>query len=133
MTLPFLGEGDRNYDLWLELQRNGIGDTTPWITPPLNSPWAASVVPLRYRKLNGVVYMQGILNTLGTSGTVIFTLPEGFRPVVPLRLVGHTGSSTAAATVNVNTDGKVDAFYSAGTSISMANVVFPIVSGEPAP
>lgn len=35
---------------------------------------------LAYRKLNGVVYIRGIVTTTGARNTRIFTLPAGFRP-----------------------------------------------------
>lgn len=33
----------------------------------------------RFRKINGIVYMEGLV-TSGTVGTTIFTLPVGYRP-----------------------------------------------------
>lgn len=123
-NLPFLGEGDRNYALWLELQKY-VG-ASEWITPVLASPWVASPV-IRYRRVNGVVYMQGVITTLGTNGVTIFTLPENMRPSINSRLVGHTGSSTNPATINVNTDGTVNVFLSAGTTVSFANAAFPVI------
>lgn len=124
-NLPFLGEGGRNYNLWLELERMGLG-VTPW-TPAITLPggWAASP-SVRYRRIHGVTHFRGRLTTLGTSGTTILTLPEGFRPTRDSRFACSTGSGSYPAAVVVNTAGQVQPYYSAGTSISL-NFSFPVL------
>lgn len=123
--LPFLGEGDRNYQLWLELNRLGIGITS-WVTPPLLAGWAASTRSVQYRKVNGIVFLKGQLTTLGTTGATIFTLPVGFCPKDDCRFAASTGSATYPAALVVTKAGAVQLFYSAGTTISLEDVSFPL-------
>lgn len=60
---------------------------TGWLTPDYES-WTKDPVAgtkVRYRKKNGVVYVQGTLGLTGFDGEngskkKLFTLPEGFRP-----------------------------------------------------
>jgi hypothetical protein len=60
----------------------GPGTDTGWISaaPLLINGWAAGNPAPRYRKINGVVYMQGQLNSTSATSPVAFTLPAGFRP-----------------------------------------------------
>jgi hypothetical protein len=58
------------------------GADSGWIALPLNSGWANGGPPPRYRKIAGIVYIEGIVsNTTGAdNSTPVATLPAGFRP-----------------------------------------------------
>ncbi|WP_016587178.1 hypothetical protein, partial [Yersinia pestis] len=86
---------------------------TPWIPLTLQNGW----LPLQgyhnaiYRKINGVVYMEGVI-TGGThaDGTVIAILPDGYRPALDQVSVqpisGSTlGGITAQSRIALWTDG----------------------------
>jgi hypothetical protein len=61
---------------------------TGWQTPTLNADFqsvAAPFGPVQYRRLNGIVYMRGLLQNKSTTtsqGALVtaFTLPAGFLP-----------------------------------------------------
>ena len=76
-----------------------------------------------YRKINNVVYLRGNISG-GTSGSVAFTLPSGFRPstIEHVVLVQKYGTMTGSY-ITVQTDGQVipqeDAAWLSG-------VVYPV-------
>lgn len=80
-----------------------VPSDTGWITPTLAAGWATpagNFAPLRYRRVDGVVEMQGAA-TGPTSGD-LFTLPVGFRPDIGSGeesiFAVNAGLSTAAVT-----------------------------------
>lgn len=64
---------------WVALPRL---EDTGWITASLGGGLSHEAGnPLQYRRRNGIVYFRGRLTSNGgSSGSVIFTLPVGFRP-----------------------------------------------------
>lgn len=69
--------------LWYDTDDNGIsaGDDTGWLAlSPLyvNSFADWDTRTCRYRRKNGVVYIDGVIKG-GTAGATAFTLPAGFR------------------------------------------------------
>lgn len=55
-----------------------------WITPTLLNGWSA-LGNVRFTKTNKIVYVQGLLTGGSTAGgTLIFKLPEGYRPGISL-------------------------------------------------
>jgi len=97
----------------IEIEDSGwifVGDTG---APAFENSWqdydgdftAGGYGSCRFRKINGVVYLEG-LATSGTLGTTIFTLPEGYRPfgiIITHSLTSGNGSSR----LDVNTNGNV--------------------------
>jgi hypothetical protein len=85
-----------------------LGDTG-WLTPTLENSFTEGQ-PIRYKRLNGVVYLRGELlrTTAPTSSTTAFTLPSGYRPAGRLRTVNWAANITQFVGVTVNTDGKVN-------------------------
>lgn len=82
-------------------QKKAEKDAPPpaWLTPTLLNGWVLSsngVFPAQYRKdpLTNVVQMGGIING-GTTGSVIFTLPPGYRPKTPQRITSCLVSGTS--------------------------------------
>lgn len=104
-----------------------IGDTG-WIVPALLNSWVAFGAPYaaaaHYRRINGVVYLAGLIkNGVTTSGTVLFNLPAGFRPLAQLYRI--TGSAGALAVIEVKANGDVIATSSSSGSLVLDVVPFP--------
>lgn len=62
---------------WVEV---GSGGSAPAFSGTWVNFDAANWQPVRYRKIGDIVYVEGIARS-GTSGTAVFTLPVGFRPL----------------------------------------------------
>jgi hypothetical protein len=106
-------------------------DPAAWTLPTLNSPWTNYLYPdyqqARYRKTgSGMVYIEGLIKGTGTavaSGTVVFTLPLGYRP--PNRLLfSSISNTTVSSRLDVTSTGDVvlmsgdQGFYSINCSFS---------------
>lgn len=98
---------------WLLAQ---FGDTG-WTTASLGNSWVSDdggavwAIPA-YRKLNGVVFAQGLMKN-GTTGSTVFTFPVGMRPIKQLGFIVQ--SNTGAAWVTVTAAGVVSvAAYTTG-------------------
>lgn len=87
-------------------QLDGIDDTG-WIAPTLINNWAnygGSWVGARYRRKNGIVYLQGLIKN-GTSGVDAFILPAGFRPPVGTILMNTSVSGEPWTVTRVDING----------------------------
>lgn len=61
-----------------------------------------------WRKKAGIVYLRGLIyNGTITSGTIMFTLPVGFRPTAGLSRLFNTTSNDAICRIDVQGDGAV--------------------------
>lgn len=105
--------GDTGTFFWMDGK-----ETAPWLTPALNSPWLAygsGYMPPRYKRENGIVYIQGLVKASPTTTTgTIFTLPAGYRPNGGNRLT-ITHASGGVSDLRVNTSGAVTVYaYIAG-------------------
>lgn len=80
-----------------------------WITPTFQNGWTHYTAPygdVRYRKINGVVHIEGLMKSGTISSTLpAFTLPVGFRPKA--KLLGATQSNSVLGRLDVDTDGYV--------------------------
>jgi len=81
-----------------------------WIEPTLNSPYTNFGSPYgntQYRKIGDNVNIQGLVYiNSASSGSVIFTLPSGYRP--SRRLVfGQATANTSITRIDVRTNGDV--------------------------
>lgn len=100
-----------------------FADTTPWVRPTLQNGWEsiAFTMPVRYRKLNGIVHLQGACNN-GDPDVPIFTLPSGFRPELNLIYYGFVKTGQ----LEVNDDGVTKIFFSTDTAVSFNGISFPL-------
>jgi len=103
---------------------NGSSDTG-WTGFTFANGWANYSSPTyvagRYRKINGVVYVEGCLSGSAATGTTITTLPAGYRPSgiglqMPVSL--YTGSFvtgyvgvTSVGVLSISTDTSVSLAY----------------------
>ena len=91
-------------------------ETTAWVTPTLLNSWADYIDAfdqqvIQYRKVGDIVHIRGA--GTGVSGAV-FMLPAGYRPPATLvfPVVSIVGGEPVHNTVNIYTDGEVEAFTS---------------------
>lgn len=79
-----------------------------WQAPNLNAPWTNygdAFANAAYRKDGNRVQLRGLVKA-GASGSVIFTLPAGFRPPAQQIYVASCGAATPAR-VDIRSNGEV--------------------------
>ena len=82
-------------------------DDTGWIALTLENSWVnfdtVTYTPARYRRRGGLVYVQGLIKdgTL-TAGTILATLPAGFRP--GYRIIMPTAQTSAGTNCRLDVD-----------------------------
>lgn len=109
-----------------------VADPTPaWIPiTTLGSGWSASVnnrSPSSYRKRGDMVDLRLAVQG-GTSGTLITTLPAGYRPPGTLDLIGRDGGAQYAALFNINSDGSILWYGPGNSSIVYLIATFSVTS-----
>lgn len=77
-----------------------------WITVSSFSNNFTATNTVAYRKLNGVVYLRGSVNS-GTANTTAFTLPTGYRPAAGGTYATQNYGTSNMTYITVNTDGTV--------------------------
>lgn len=96
-----------------------------WIIPTLVNSWAnvSGFETVGYLKDPfGFVHLKGVINT-GTSATVAFVLPAGFRPGgQTFNAAGGGGPSASAA--EIATNGNVVAFYASASTVGLSGITF---------
>lgn len=124
---------------WKYLLAGPVGDAdTGWIDMVLGNGWTnygSTWETGQYRKTNGIVYLKGLIKPGTTTvGTVITTLPAGFRPVDDAHIdVGHSTGTAAVCRLNImrNGDVKINA-ADASSWWSLAAISFPVAEAVPA-
>ncbi len=85
------------------------GDDSGWQTPSLSNGivnYSTSFQGVRYRKKNGVVFIEGLVKGgTATGNVVIFRLPLGFRP--GKRIILNTGRSNGIQRTDITSSGDV--------------------------
>lgn len=103
---------------------SGLGDTM-WQPLSMTNGWVqydTAFAPPRYRRKNGVVYLQGLIRG-GATGAGVGILPEGFRPNYALLMSNQ--NDLGAGRFDVWPDGNV-IHRSGGTSYFSIDCSFPI-------
>lgn len=93
--------------------------------PAFQNSWANSAgsIKLAFRnRETGVVDIHGTV-TGGSTGSIVFTLPSGYRPSSATVIPAVTNSTTAAS-LTVATNGDVGLAFTAGTKIYISVQVF---------
>jgi hypothetical protein len=111
-----------------ELETRERPTTTAWAAPTLLNSWAnfgSGHAEAAYRIIDGIVYLRGTISGgTATAGTVLFTLPTGFRPAS--RLLFATISSTALGRVDVLANGDVEIRLGSSTFLVLNGISFPV-------
>ncbi|CAM1343790.1 hypothetical protein [Tenacibaculum amylolyticum] len=106
---------------------NIIEEDSGWQTPILLNGiqnYDSSYQGVRYRKKNGVVYIEGAVKGGGAGLlTVIFTLPVGFRPSKRLIFNGGKSGSTPVR-IDIATDGNIHCYGYDTTLTSISGISF---------
>lgn len=102
-----------------------------WVNLSLNSGWTyqySADIP-QYRKINGIVYLRGLVDGTAAAGTIIATLPAGFRPYGSFNRFACVLNQNQQVNIQVNSTGAIND-YTKGTAsrtfICLAGVSFPI-------
>ncbi|WP_167313413.1 phage tailspike protein [Ralstonia insidiosa] len=81
-----------------------------------------------YKDILGTVHLAGLI-ALGTTtqGTLMFTLPVGFRPDYPTRhpVLTNNGSGLVAGEIRIDTSGAVTFWYGQNSYVSLDGICFP--------
>lgn len=89
---------------------SGWLDATPAANYDTSSMLWNDAVVAKYRKLNGVVYLSGAIECTNAATSVMFTLPEGYRPAHIMYFNGlfvTSGSAEGQESIRIETDGDV--------------------------
>lgn len=103
-------------------------DAPGWITPTLLNGWTIGTAVGYLKESNGTVQLKGILRP-GSSGTIMFILPPGYRPLPKRNLAGiaYNGSTSTLhpALITILENGAVYADFSSGaTWVSIDGITF---------
>lgn len=117
-------QGDRLSHEWL-IWFSSIAQKNQWSPVTFQNSWANTGTPYYdaayHRDAFGVVRMRGRIDT-GSSGTVAFTLPVGFRPTAQMDFsVDNSGS---IAQVSIAANGEVTPTASGAAAASLENISF---------
>lgn len=119
----------RNFDD-LDKRLAAIEEPEAWHTISLSNSSAYGGYTPAYRKLpGGTVEVRGELTlSTATTGTLIWTFPTGYRPVMRSGFVLNIGADGTLPVFDVNTDGTVTIGSVAGTTsdaLNLAPIRFP--------
>ncbi len=98
---------------------------TGWVAAGFGGAWVAydaATFPVQYRKVNGIVYVQGLIKN-GANGTAAFTLSAGYRPAKTLYIA--TTAADAFGEVTISSNGNITPQTGSTVWHSLANVSFP--------
>lgn len=132
-SAPFAGQTIYELDTKRMLVWDGAAwqlffEDTGWITLPLLNGWVSydsTYGPPRYRRRNGTVYVQGLAKN-GSVGSIMATLPAGFRPSMPKLLFTATaGEPSSHARVDVESTGNIIHTGSQNGWFSLSAIIFP--------
>jgi hypothetical protein len=99
-----------------------------WATPSLQNGWVnygSGEQTMRYRKdSNGTVWLQGVIKFgTTTSGTLILTLPAGYRPGLTLNLTGL--ANNALCNFKMQSNGQLVTRAGWAANFTAINISFP--------
>lgn len=107
----------------VENQKENKDNTVKWITPTLLNGWSSEekgFATAGYTKVGNVVFLKGRLSGSTTSdGTILFTLPKGYRPKETLYF------NCINCSIDIlSYNGSVRIFIATGTIITIENICF---------
>jgi hypothetical protein len=123
-----------NGGTWTGWQELGTDQSTAWSSLTLQNAWvnegSGNFANASYRiNKNGNLELKGrIKNGTTTTGTIIATLPAGFRPTknTGLPVVCHNGTNMVAGEVDVNADGTITAVAVNNYYVSLDGISIPL-------
>lgn len=103
-------------------------DDTGWINLTLNSGWSYQYESDRpqYRRIGKQVFLRGLIDGTAAAGTIIATLPTGFRPSMSFNRFTCALNQTEFVNIQVNSSG-INDYTKAGKSrtfICLAGISF---------
>lgn len=99
---------------------------TSWVYPSLSGSWITTNSPVQYRRdASGFVHLQGCAES-GSTGTIIFTLPIGYRPSTQQSFIVNTANTPGVVTVFTN--GNVVLMSGAGAGVYLSSIAFSTTS-----
>lgn len=113
------------FQLFLALTKLIDGDTTDWVPATLGSGYTGN---LFYRRIRGVIHLRGSVSKADADfSTPATTLPDGFRPVANLQLMGlYFGGGSDDLILNIGTNGEITGSSAAVfTNLSVDTISFP--------
>lgn len=105
-----------------------ILEDSGWLQPSLNSGWTSQYqgAPVRYRKINGIVYVEAFVSATTEASNVIFTLPTGFRPTSQYKRFPVYTSDRGQQWCQILSSGTVEyLFKSSSVQWFCINISFP--------
>ena len=123
-----------NNGTWTGWQALAKDYSTSWATMTLQNAWvnegSGNFSNASYRLNNdGDLELKGrIKNGTSTTGTIIATLPTGFRPVKNTGnpVVCHNGTNMVAGEIDINADGTITAVSVTNYYVSLDGVIIPL-------
>lgn len=106
-----------------------IGNDSGWTVPLLqngflnfNATWYEAA---RYRKKNGVVYLEGLVKA-GATNTILFQLPSGFRPSkrIMLSTISYDATVYSTARIDITSGGDIYIVTDPGEFTSLFGLSF---------
>lgn len=94
--------------------------------------YAEDIQTVKYCKKNGFVTLWIYNNPTGINAktwTTVFTLPEGFRPTMDIRIASDTSSGDLFCTARVLTNGDVQIYLSIYQRYFNISGTFPVGGG----
>lgn len=112
-----------------KISRNQIQDQMPWIGPALSNNWVnfgGGYDTVGYMKdTMGFVHIRGFIKSgTATAGTLLFTLPAGFRPGSHTYAPGISNPGNVIAAYEVLSSGPVNFVAGNNTYLSLGHLVF---------
>ena len=127
-----IGANSYNAAITTKVSDSGVGTMGVVKTASLQNSWvefgATSTTAQYMKSIDGIVHIWGSIKGGTTAnGTLLFTLPVGFRPTEIIRTVGlddNAGAATACE-LSIESDGKVTINFVAGNTMLNLNATFP--------
>ena len=112
-----------------KIRTGQVADQQAWQAPTLLNSWvnyAGTFATVGYMKDTlGFVHLKGVIKTGTTTiGTVLFTLPAGYRPAEDSYYPGVVTTSGGSGTFQIAPNGNVIAIAANATFFSFGQTVF---------
>lgn len=111
----------------VSLHEGASGGTPSWTSLSLQNSWVTFGAPYptaAYTKVSGIVWLRGLIKSGTVSdGTLLFTLPAGYRPGNQILRIVLSNDVVARVTIESNGEGKI--YGGNNTYVNLNDVSFP--------